>query len=94
MSRETSADRRAAPRQAVDGEVRLVPESGAGREVVGRLVDVSATGFRCRHDCIALASGDSVEFEFDGVEGVARVVWMRILGSSAETGFVIVAPAL
>jgi hypothetical protein len=94
MSRDTGADRRAAPRLAADGEVRLFPGGATGKAVVGQLVDVSATGFRCRHDCLALASGDAVPFEFAGVEGVARVVWMRILGGSAETGLVIVTPAL
>ena len=56
----------------------------------GRLMDASESGFRIRHSLLSLASGDQVEFEFDGRSGSARAVWNRIVGSDAETGFTIV----
>jgi len=55
--------------------------------ILGRLLDVSAAGFRTRHSCLTLASGDRVEFEFDGRNGAARAMWTRIVDGQAETGF-------
>ena len=84
-------ERRIAPRRAEDGEVRLRPEMPGGNEVVGRLVDVSDSGFRCKHDCVSLSSGEKVRFSLAQRVGEARVVWTRILDGAAESGLTIVA---
>jgi hypothetical protein len=84
-----ASDRRAEPRRPADGAVMLRPEGLMSAPVPGRLVDVAGAGFRARHSAKALVSGQIVEFEFEGAEGHARVVWTRILGESVESGFLI-----
>lgn len=42
-----------------------------------------------RHSRLTLASGQRVEFEWAGRSGLARVMWHRILGQEAETGFAV-----
>jgi hypothetical protein len=54
---------------------------------------VSPHGFRTRHTCLTLGSGDRVDFEFQGRQGAARAMWTRIVGSEAETGFNILGEA-
>jgi len=78
-------DRRTEVRQLVEGDIRLRQAGMA--PFTGRLLDISPNGFRSRHSCLTLSSGDSVEFEFPGCSGVARAVWTRIADSEAETGF-------
>lgn len=68
------------------GEVKL-----GSREVWGRLLDRSASGFRAEHDCAELPSGQEVRFRATAsFKGKARVVWTRIQEGRVETGFVIV----
>jgi len=81
-------------RSAAAGEVRFsFSELGSGlgtREVRGRLMDVSKSGFRAQHDCSALTAGQVVQFRFiPRTRGQARVVWTRILEGYVETGFLI-----
>ena len=81
-------------RSAAAGEVRFsFSELGPGlgtREVRGRLMDVSKSGFRAQHDCSALTAGQVVQFRFiPRTHGQARVVWTRILEGCVETGFLI-----
>lgn len=92
MSRRTPGreERRVAPRRAANGEVRLEPGMMGGSVLVGRLVDVSDSGFRCRHDCVSLSSGETVRFSFARREGEARVVWTRILEGAVESGFAVI----
>ena len=80
-------ERRSEPRYAVSGEVRISEHGGAMASFPGQLVEASATGFRLRHICLTLGSGQLVDFSWPGRSGVARVVWTRIAGSEAETGF-------
>ena len=87
-------EQRREPRNAAAGEVRFsFNELGPGlgtREVKGRLMDVSASGFRAQHDCSALTAGQVVQFRFvPRTRGEARVVWTRILDGCVETGFLI-----
>ncbi|HKX00024.1 MAG TPA: PilZ domain-containing protein [Bryobacteraceae bacterium] len=87
-------ENRREPRQPADGEIRLsFREPGPKtdpREVVGMLLDRSASGFRAQHGCAELISGQVVRFRAQGsFKGKARVVWTRILGDRVETGFVI-----
>src|SRR5664280_2240559 len=85
LMKTSPADRRNEPRQAVQGDVRLRQTGGAS--FMGRLVDLSPRGFRTRHSCLTLASGDRVDFEFQGRSGAARAMWTSIVDSEAETGF-------
>jgi PilZ domain-containing protein len=83
------SERRRAARQAAQGEIRLRQSGAIAPAFVGHLVDVSPTGFRIRHSRLTLVSGDRVEYDLGGQSGAARAVWTRILGSEAETGFMI-----
>lgn len=80
-------DRRAEVRFAADAEVRLRPEGLMSISLPGRLLDVAASGFRVQHESLSLVSGLTVHFEFPGAEGLARVMWTRILGNIVESGF-------
>lgn len=83
----STADRRTQSRQPMEGEIRLRQSGAMAAPFTGRLVDVSPQGFRTRHSCLTLASGDRVDFEFHGRSGAARAMWTRIVDSEAETGF-------
>jgi len=83
-------EQRREPRQAVDGEVRFLLGEGA-KEVRGKLLDRSASGFRAEHNCPELTCGQLVQFRFQASsKGVARVVWTRICAGRVETGFLII----
>jgi hypothetical protein len=84
-------ERRAESRRPLTGAVKICPRSAALGSFLGQLVDVSATGFRIRHNRLSLASGQIVDFQWDQTQGQARTVWTRILGAEAESGFHIVA---
>jgi hypothetical protein len=79
------------PRRPVEGEVRVRFENPQRREIQGRLVDLSASGFRMAHEYAALEAGQIVEFSHIEARGRARVVWNRIADARVETGFVVVA---
>jgi hypothetical protein len=61
------------------------------QEIEGKLVDVSASGFRLVHQCAGLTAGQEVEFSHREAKGRARVVWTRILSGAVESGFVVAA---
>ncbi len=82
-----AAERRAEPRGAASGAVRLRPSGVLAGPFVGRLMDTAAHGFRARHDRLTLTSGQLVDFEFGGRSGLACAVWTRIVDGEAETGF-------
>jgi hypothetical protein len=83
-------EQRREPRSAVDGEVRFLLGEG-DKEVRGKLLDRSASGFRAEHDCPELACGQLVQFHLKASsKGVARVVWTRISAGRVETGFLII----
>lgn len=81
------ADRRAEPRVSTAEEVRLRQSSVLAGPFVGRLMDIAAHGFRARHYCLTLTSGQLVDFEFRDRKGLACTVWTRIVDGEAETGF-------
>ena len=56
-------------------------------EIRGRVVDISPSGFRAEHMYTALSAGQKVEYEMEGNEGSALVVWNRIFDEHVETGF-------
>jgi hypothetical protein len=83
----SGADRRIEPRHTAAGEVHLQQLNVRGAPFIGLLVDTAAAGFRARHHRFTLASGDLVDFEFDGHSGRARAMWTRIVDGQVETGF-------
>ena len=87
------AEQRREPRRAAEGEVRFLfgegmPNNGS-REVRGKLLDRSASGFRAQHGCQGLTCGQIVQFRLTASRGQARVVWTRILGDRVESGFLV-----
>jgi hypothetical protein len=82
-------DKRREPRRAADGEVRVWFDGPRPLEIHGRLVDLSASGFRMAHSYVALEAGQTVEFSHLEATGRARVVWNRVAGARVETGFLV-----
>jgi len=83
------AEQRRETRRRGHGSVLVRSESPGSHDIQGRLVDVSASGFRMAHDCSALTAGQYVAFTHVEAKGRARVVWTRILADSVESGFVL-----
>ena len=52
-------------------------------------MDVSPSGFRVAHGYRGFSVGDRVLFRHSSSAGAARVVWNRIAGTAAETGFLV-----
>jgi hypothetical protein len=77
-------------RRQADGAVRVRYSNPRPVEIQGRLVDISLSGFRMAHDCVALASGQMVEFTHTEASGKARVMWNRVIDQRVETGFLVV----
>lgn len=90
-SSAAAAEKRREERRPGKGNVRVLCANPRRLEIEGRLVDVSASGFRMVHDCPALAAGLYVEFSHVEARGRARVVWTRIAGGSVESGFAVAA---
>ena len=80
-------DRRIESRQPVQGDIRLRKKGAITAPFMGRLVDLSPHGFRSRHGCLTLVSGDRVDYEYQGRNGTAQAMWTRIVDNEAETGF-------
>jgi hypothetical protein len=85
------AEQRREIRRQGHGNVLVRAESPGLRDIQGRLVDVSASGFRMAHDCAALTAGQYVTFAHVEARGRARVVWTRILDDTVESGFLVAA---
>jgi hypothetical protein len=86
-------EQRREPRRPAHGAVQI-RRAQAPEEIVGRLVDVSAHGFRAAHSCTTLHSGEIVEFSHRHNEGKARVMWTRVVSAGApgvESGFMVLA---
>jgi ribosomal protein L35AE/L33A len=88
--RQIREKRREARHQA-DGAVRVEFSNPQPMKIEGRLMDVSASGFRIAHSYAALATGQVVEFSHSEASGHARVMWNRIMDKSVETGFLVIA---
>ncbi len=85
---ETAApERRRRERQAAKGEVVFFFEDPEPVEIGGRLIDLSTTGFRASHQYTALRAGQVVSFHHSFAQGFAQVVWNRVVGNVAESGF-------
>ncbi len=83
-------EKRREVRHSADGSVRVSYFDPQRVDVVGRLVDVSKSGFRMEHACASLSTGQIVEFSHGEAAGRARVMWKRILGDKVESGFLVV----
>lgn len=83
------AEKRREARHPGSGNVLVRPEAPGSRDIQGKLVDVSVSGFRMAHQCAALTAGQYVEFAHVEARGRARVVWTRILEQAVESGFVV-----
>lgn len=77
-------------RQPAEGPVLVNFSNPQPMEILGRLVDVSPSGFRMAHANQSLQSGQLVGFSHGLAIGTARVMWNRILDHRVETGFRIV----
>jgi hypothetical protein len=90
-------DKRREPRRPAQGAVHIRRAGAVQPEIAGRLIDISASGFRAAHTCATLTSGEIVSFSQASGEGKARVVWTRVLSAgrnpSVESGFVVLAEA-
>jgi hypothetical protein len=87
MKHPSPAERRSELRKRASGPVILRHPASLTGPIIGALIDSSPTGFRCRHDCLTLAAGHEVTFQFHGRTGAARAVWVRIQDGEAESGF-------
>lgn len=96
---ETTQSRGSAKRQEIDqrretrspasGHVQLWLDGESQTQIDGRLVDISAAGFRASHRYASLSAGQVVRFCHLKAGGSARVIWNRIVGRKVETGFLI-----
>lgn len=87
MSSPQPIERRREIRRPANAEAQLRQTGVMAGAFTGQVLDTSATGFRLRHGRLSLASGQVMDFELDGKTGQARVMWTRIVGNEAETGF-------
>lgn len=82
-------DRRSEARIKAKGSVTLRLREEYQVPFEGRLMDISASGFRVRHANTELRSGHECEFSLPGTKGRAKVAWNRTTPEFIETGFFI-----
>jgi hypothetical protein len=83
-------EKRREQRRKTSGSVSVRFNDSHAREIEGRLIDVSASGFRMAHELTSLTTGQVVEFSHGEASGQARVMWNRIIEDSVETGFLVI----
>lgn len=83
-------EKRREPRHRADGLVRVQYSDPKKMGFVGRLIDMSQSGFRVEHRCASISTGQTVEFFHAGASGRARVMWKRIMGDRVECGFLVI----
>ena len=82
-------ERRTDERRLAEGEAVVVPTDFGMCPREGRLQDVSRQGFRMTYPTPPLFSGQEVHFLLPEAEGLARVIWTRVVNGQAESGFLI-----
>jgi hypothetical protein len=87
--KQRPVDRRRHLRREFSGHIRLWLDDPLPFEFAGRMMDISAGGFRATHAFPGLAAGQRVRFHHAEGAGFARVVWTRILAGHVETGFML-----
>ena len=90
MNTTSVRESRREERRPAEGSVRVRYTNPRQVQIEGKLVDLSAGGFRMRHKWTALSAGQIVEFSHAEATGQARVVWNRVAGDHVETGFLVV----
>ncbi len=83
-------EKRHEQRRKASGSVCVRFRDSRAREIEGRLIDVSQSGFRMAHGETSLPTGQVVEFSHSQSSGQARVMWNRIAAGSVETGFLVI----
>jgi hypothetical protein len=83
------AEQRTEVRSPAQGDVWFALEAPESRQFRGSLVDYSSRGFRAAHPQTSLCAGQSVRFRHSFGEGLAVVMWNRILERHVESGFLI-----
>jgi hypothetical protein len=86
----SAQEKRREARRLASGEVRVKFTDPEVLEIDGKLMDLSANGFRMSHECTALRSGQVVDFTHVEANGRAQVMWTRILAEGVESGFLVV----
>lgn len=86
----STSEKRREHRREANGLVHVRFSDPQPRQIEGRLMDVSSSGFRMAHACACLAAGQVVEFAHIESRGRARVIWNRIIEQNVETGFLVV----
>jgi hypothetical protein len=87
---ENYLEKRREPRLPASGELVLRVLDLGSPEFRGKLLDISAHGFRLSHSNATLTPGQEVEYTRDGAAGRAKVVWNRIASGEMESGFFVV----
>ncbi len=82
-------DERRSPRRPCSGEVLLFCDAHPFSEIRGTLRDISEEGFRVAHQCAELSAGQQVRFSHPFAQGVATLMWSRVVGENVESGFLI-----
>ena len=82
-------ERRRSSRHLCAGEVLFASEEDPGIEIQGVLRDISEEGFCATHKGVGLSAGQRVRFRHPHGEGSATLMWTRVLGAEAESGFLI-----
>jgi len=85
----STLDRRIEVRQIAEGEALVVPTDFGTQPIAGQLVDASSQGFRITYGEPPLFSGQDVHFLLSQSEGLARVIWTRVVDGKMESGFLI-----
>jgi len=84
-------EKRREERREATGVVHVRFSDPRDVEIEGKLMDVSASGFRMSHGWTSLEAGQLVEFSHLEAAGRARVMWNRILAERVESGFLVLA---
>ncbi len=82
-------EQRAEVRSPAQGGVWFSLDGPDPRQFQGSLVDYSRRGFRAAHPQTSLTAGQRVLFRHSFGEGLAVVMWNRILERHVESGFLI-----
>ena len=67
----------------------LAPDAPGSKEFRGNLMDYSRRGFRAAHPQTSLSAGQRLRFHHAFGEGLAVVMWNRIVDQHVESGFFI-----
>jgi hypothetical protein len=87
--RAPHANRRGEPRRSASGTGWMELMNDIGR-IKFKLVDTSPSGFCVRHRYGALSAGQKVRFQHAEAQGIAVVIWNRVMGDDVKSGFLIV----